>query len=272
MLERERCMDHSSKAALLAQLRRLRQAGGKEDDTVKGGYGYCTLYTDSFRRSFGTGTGIAHDVVCPTVPGGNVDNFLYLTAMNRARFGVEAHPLYYKQNQVQFRVYDWARPDGQRGQMLIPFSALADYLYTTTDQTNTSYQVITVQNLTYQISATDWTNDILLWNNRHERLDRIYKYNYQSTTDQQQEYGPSGWWGPDVETFQDHYTDTNVLGFLDVVIFTRPDGIADDWTPPISPHLGEHDVTVRQDNLGFEVVRLVPYRDILVKGGRSFEG
>ena len=66
MLEREQPSDQNTKAALLALARRR----GEGADAAKGGYGYCTLYTNSFRQNFSTGTGIAYDIVCPTVPGG----------------------------------------------------------------------------------------------------------------------------------------------------------------------------------------------------------
>ena len=41
------------------------------------------FYNDAFKSSYATGTAITWEIICPPVPGGNVSDFLYITATNR---------------------------------------------------------------------------------------------------------------------------------------------------------------------------------------------
>jgi hypothetical protein len=76
-----------------------------------GGVGEGFFYNPDFKTSWGLGTSISGDFVCPAPPGGNVNTWLYLTATNRSGLGVEAFVSYDGQDTPHFRVFDWARTD-----------------------------------------------------------------------------------------------------------------------------------------------------------------
>jgi hypothetical protein len=57
---------------------------------VPGGVGYGTYFDRNFKLSFDAGTEIMWNAVCPPAPGGNVNNYLYITSTNRASQGIEA--------------------------------------------------------------------------------------------------------------------------------------------------------------------------------------
>jgi len=72
---------------VLAELtERLEQASyevlEKQTAPVPGGVGYGVFYNGSFKSAFALGTSLYFEIVCPTSPGGNVNTWLYLTAMN----------------------------------------------------------------------------------------------------------------------------------------------------------------------------------------------
>src|SRR5439155_3619057 len=83
-----------------------------------------------------------------------------------------------------------------------------------------SLQVLLVWNSTFEISAGRWRNDVYLHNRSANRWDLIYRYDYNSTPAEQ----VSGWvgsWGPIVETFQDSYSGTNLMGSLNTMLIAR---------------------------------------------------
>lgn len=264
LLDGDKPIRQETRIAWREHLERLLRGRAEPTPPPPGGYGYCTLFTSVFRAAFQTGTAIQYFVVCPTTPGGNVDDFLYLTAMNRASKGLEVHPLYYKQNRMSLRVWDWA-PGHENEQRLIPFEQLDEYLFTLEDPPGSVNQVMFVVNMSYQVSPTDWGNVAFLLNYRKTRYDLIYQFYYPSSTAEQQ----AGWigsWGPDVETFQAHYSNTNVMGFLEASLASRSDATGA-WAPSGWQNLVASQATVRSDNLGFVPVRVDPYYNILVKGG-----
>jgi hypothetical protein len=240
-------------------------SGGKVTLPTPGGVGYGVIYDQSLRSSFGTGTVLTVNYICPDKPGGNVSNTVYLTATNRSARGVEALMHYQAQNLVEFRVYDWARP-GQEWQVTLNHAALADYFYPITIGGKT-YQTVTVNNFTYQ-ARTDgtWRNDVLLFNRRKVFVyDLVYRYEYPSTPAQQQ--GASvGWWGPIVETFQDSYSNTQPLGFIWAQVLTRTTEIGE-WVTVLGwQNLTPSNSWIRQDNKGFVIVYQQPDTDLIVEG------
>lgn len=165
---------------------------------VPGGVGYGVFYNSNYQSNFTTGTTIAHDIVCPTTPGGDVNTWLYLTSTNRAAKGVEALIRYYGQEDIRFRVYDWARPEEDRWQVTMMYSQLVPYLTKKTIN-GVSRQCVTVQNVTVQVSATQWKNVVYLMNYSTGNYDSIYSYVYTATLVDQRD-SHYGSWGPIVET------------------------------------------------------------------------
>jgi len=217
---------------------------------VPGGVGYGVFYEPSFKGGFALGTSLYYDIVCPTQPGGNVDTWLYLTAMNRAGRGIEAFVSYFAQNQPRFKVFDWARTD--HWQIDLAWSSLGSYLGTVSAH-GQSFQTIGVWNSTYQLAAGQWRNEAWLRNRAANRWDLIYRYDY-AGTQAEQTGGWLGSWGPIVETFQDSYDQTNPMGGLNTMLISRNSaGTWGSWAL-----LGPTQSYIRADNKGFDLSFLDP--------------
>jgi len=242
--------DASSKLEQLART-------AETDHPVPGGVGYGVFYNNAFKTGWGRGTSIAFDIVCPTPPGGNVNTYLYLTATNRSALGVEAFIFYRGQNDTHFRVFDWARTD--QWQTDIPLAGLANYL-TPMAAHGATYQVLPVWNSTYQLNATTWRNEVLLYNRVRGGWDLVYRFDY-SATDAQQKTGFIGSWGPIVETFQTLYSGTRPMGALETLLVgANSTGTWGSWA-----RLSAADSWLRTDNLGFQLVFLDPNYAFVVK-------
>ncbi len=241
--------------------RRVSQAtgkkAGKKTPPVPGGVGYGMFYTNAFRTSFSRGTSFYYEIVCPHQPGGNVNTWLYLTAMNRAQRGVEAFVSYQGQNDTRFKVFDWARPD--QWQTNIPFANLTDYLRSTVAH-GWGLQVLLAWNSSYEIGQNRWRNEVLLQNRAANRWDLIYRFDYDSTT-AEQTTGFTGTWGPIVETFQNPYQNTRWLGFLNTMLISRnAQGQWGTWGV-----LTAAQSTIRNDGHGFSPLFLDPNYSFVVK-------
>ncbi|MFB6641595.1 hypothetical protein ACFCYF_30625 [Streptomyces chartreusis] len=190
--------------------------------------GYGFLYYQTFKRYFATGTSLGWDIICPDSPGGNVSNWLYVTAMNRAVRGLEAFVSYYGQNWSTFSVWDWARPAPNQLVVDVPLAFIGDYRRTVTSH-GMPRQVISVTNTTVELSPGTWRNMVALWNHAQNRHDLIYWFDYAATLAQQTAMSTFGNWGPIVETFQPFYSGTRPLGSLGASICTRDSG--GNWGP-----------------------------------------
>jgi len=218
---------------------------GDESGPVPGGVGYGLFYENAFKTGFAQGTSLYLDIVCPTAPGGNVNTWLYLTAMNRAGRGIEAFVSYFAQTQPRFKVFDWARSD--HWQVDLAWSALGSYVGNLSAH-GRSFQTIGVWNTTFQIAAGQWRNEAWLRNRAAGRWDLIYRFDY-AGTQAEQTGGFVGSWGPIVETFQDAYDQTNPMGALNTMLIGRNSaGVWGSWRL-----LGASESYTRVDNKGFEL-------------------
>jgi hypothetical protein len=219
---------------------------------VPGGVGRGFFYTTAFKSGFAQGTSSYFEIVCPDRPAGNVDNYLYLTGMNRAGRGIEAFVSYHAQDEPRFKVFDWSRAESEHWQTDTPFSSLGSYLGQTSAH-GRNYQTLGIWNSTYRISATDWRNEALLWNRAAGRWDLVYRHDY-AGTQVEQTGGWVGSWGPIVETFQTSYYCTNPMGALNTMLISRDSNAAwGTWQL-----LSAADSTIRNDNLGFFDVFIDP--------------
>lgn len=232
---------------------------GEVDIPPPGGVGYGMFYEDAFRTSFQSGTAISCEYICPVPPGGNVSTFLYLTATNRASKGVEAFVAYNGQNEVAFRIFDWARPDSDHWQTNLPYAQLTNYLFQRSSH-GTNFVTLPVMNYTFEVAPSQWRNQAFLRNKVTDTWDLVYQYDYSSTIGEQTQSWV-GSWGPIVETFQDAYVGTNAMGALDTMLASmNPDGT---WTPWSA--LSGSESHVRVDNKGFSVVFLDANHDWAVQ-------
>lgn len=222
----------------------------KTSAPVPGGVGYGCFYKYQFRKNFTQGTAISYDIICPTTVGGNNSNYLYLTSTDRASRGTEALISYYGQNNMEFKVYDWARPDDEGWRILMPLDTLSPYLRTGMIH-NVSYQYISVEMCTRLVSGDTWEN--LVWlKNSNGTLDLIYNYYYTSSLESEQGMAT---WGPIVETFQDSYSNTNTIGFNNVCLCQQDsNGTWSGWS-----YLSESDTGFLKDDTSFSPVFLDPY-------------
>ncbi|MFD6878345.1 hypothetical protein ACFYM0_36735 [Streptomyces sp. NPDC006487] len=230
-----------------------------EQQPVPGGVGYGFYYYDAFKRAFSTGTSLGWDIICPNTPGGNVNNFLYVTAMNRAVLGLEAYVHYYAQTAPRFKVYDWARP-ANPWQTDLPWSHMTEYLRNVSSHGQTR-QVLGVTNTTVQVTPGTWRNEVYLYNAVRGRYDLIYQFDYAATLAQQIAPVFNGTWAPIVETFQPSYSGTKPLGALATSTCTRDS--AGNWGP--WGLLAFYQSYVRTDNIGFHVEFLDPNYNFAVK-------
>lgn len=191
----------------------------EESGPVPGGVGYGMFYNSAFKTGFATGTAISWEIICPPVPGGNVNTWLYLTATNRSSKGVEAFVAYQGQNEFSFNIFDWARPEADRWRPPTPFTNLGAYLGAESTH-GASFQVIAIMNTTYQQSPGNWANEVRLLDVQANQWHLVYQYPYQATL-QDQTGDWVGSWGPIVETFQDAYSGTNLMGALNAQILSR---------------------------------------------------
>ncbi len=181
------------------------------DPPPPGGVGFGFYYDPKYKVAWETGSALEVSIVCPTVVGGNVNDWLYLTSTNRTAKGLEALVSYYAQNALSFKVYDWALPDADRWQVDRPYSQLTDYLGSL-EIDGVMYQTLHVLNSTYQIGTATWRNEVSLFNLTLQDMDVVYSFDYSATIWEQKTTG-SGFWAPIVETFQDRYSGTSPLGF-----------------------------------------------------------
>lgn len=218
---------------------------------ARGGVGYGFTYNSGFKTDYATGVTISYDIICPTKAGGNNANYLYLTATNRAAKGVEAYVSYYAQNDLEFVVFDWAQPEGSRWQVHIDYDDLSKYLKTKTIH-GVSRQYLSVQSRTVLVGENTWQNAVFL-QNADWSYDLIYSYTYSATLAEQQ-ISSGAWWGPIVETFQNSYSNLNVIGFNNTYCCSADsNGNWSDWQL-----LSTDQATVRNDGLGFNVSFLDP--------------
>lgn len=233
-------------------LRGLQSYASEDAAPIPGGVGYGMFYTQPFLAAFTEGTSLYWEIVCPDDPGGNVTGYLYLTSMNRASRGVEALVKYLgRQTAPSFIVYDWARVDTDRWQHEIPFPQLGAYLRQEMEHGST-FNVLPLMNMTYQVDAASWINQVWLLNRGTNNWDLIYQFHYASAPADQ--HGPFvGSWGPIVETFQDAYADTNPMGALNTQLSTHINGQWGAWSA-----LSQGDAQLTPNSKGFVPAFLDP--------------
>lgn len=259
-LKKQTHLATSYRNTAVSRLRTFLQEG-YESKKPESRVGYGFFYNDSFRTAFDTGTVIALDFIAPTKTGGNISNYLYLTATNRASKSAEALISYCPQKDMCFRVFDPARivddwKAGWETGVIKCYKDLGDYLTTKTAHGN-SYQVLSIQNRTSESQNGNWINTVWLYNYRNNTYDRVYMFKYPCSKSVQKEYDPSGygWWGPIVEVFQESCKNTNHLGFFQTHLSSCDEnGQWADWEPLLPIH--SHSAT--EENIGFHEVFIEP--------------
>ncbi len=180
---------------------------------VPGGVGYGVFW-DNNSLFWNGKTCVYHDYIVPKTPGGDVTTWLYNTSTNRANLGVEAFMSYYAQNDVKFKVFEWALSGVDPWQLEIPYSDLGDYLINRENADGVVRQQIQVVNCTSG-ATTNWKNEVWLRNQQESAWDYVYSYDYTTANAAENTYQAGehyGSWGPIFETFQDHEGSNKVIG------------------------------------------------------------
>jgi hypothetical protein len=217
---------------------------------VPGGVGYGTYFDANFKVSFDAGTEILWSAVCPPAPGGNVNNYLYITSTNRSSLGVEALAAYSPAGQLSFQVYDWAQTPDRRWQ--VNLTDLTQYIRTQNYQ-GQNYSILNIWNSTQRTAPQQWRNSVFLHDRMQTNWALVYQFDY-AASDAAQKADYFGSWGPIVETFQPLYSGTQPMGALNVQLRSaNPAGNWGQWSP-----LGSSQAILMAANVGFHQAFLDP--------------
>jgi hypothetical protein len=210
------------------------------------------------RLRFKISTAIRVMTVFPPTVGGDSNNYLYLPFTNRSAKGVESHIAYFGQDPPQFFVYDWSIAEEPRLKRIIPISALARFV-TTVDALGVDSTALVIMNETFRIQNAWWANWVYLTafeQKRPYRIEAIYSRDYELPSDQdQQPSNTSGFWGPEVETFQRYAKDVNTVGQID--IWMIQDGFY--------RYMDESNTFIQDDKNGLRMVQDSPDRGFFVR-------
>lgn len=227
---------------------------------IPGGIGFGMFYSPQFKEDFAEGTALYWEIVCPRVAGGNVADFLYITATNRAGLGVEAFVLYQGQASPHFMIFDWSRVHQQQDPWMrnVPLNELTNYLRETNAH-GAPVTVLPVLNLTFQSPSGGWMNQVSLLNAATNAWEPAYQEPYPANALEQ--HGQwMGSWGPLVETFEAHYQGTNPMGALNTQLAVAANGSWVNWQP-----LNAGESQLRADNKGFLPIFVDPNESWVVR-------
>jgi hypothetical protein len=196
---------------------------------------YVTRYTSAFKIGFDTGTAILWDILFSDSIGGNFDpkteDFIYVTAWNRASLGCEALVAYYHSAAPGLAVYD--HKSGQYVTLppgpMTGFKPYAMPLFERYVRTQTvgSYNLraITIANMTYEDHG-GWTNEVYLQGAGLPPCN-LYKSAspYQATgADQKTNFPFDGSYGPTIEPSRritQKFSGTNPIGWSNARLANR---------------------------------------------------
>jgi hypothetical protein len=221
--------------------------GPLNERPAPGGAGCGAFYREPFKENFADGTALYWEILFPAVPGGNVAEYLYLTACNRAAKGVEALLAYHGQSSPEFLVYDWARPEAQRWWGPVSSAQLAPYQRTTEINGNT-HTVLPLANMSYQTSVGQWVNQVWLQRTSTKAWEPLYQWPYAcAAAEQHGEW--VGSWGPLLEGFQPLYRGTQPMGAVNTRLRPATGSTWGNWIV-----LGPGEADMKMDDLGFQRV------------------
>jgi hypothetical protein len=196
---------------------------------------YVTRYAQGFKTDFDTGTAILWDILFSDSIAGNFDpgsdDFIYVTAWNRAAFGCEALVAYYRSTAPGIAVFDhkYTRFTAPAPQ---PISAFDGYVSTQTVG-GIDVRSITVANMTYQ-GEGGWINEVYIPATNALGPYTLYRSQPYSATpaDQKTRFGFDGAYGPTIEPSRgitNPYKGTSPIGWANARLANR-DGRGN-WSP-----------------------------------------
>jgi hypothetical protein len=206
---------------------------------------------------FANATASRHVIVFPDTVGGDFSSFLYLTSTNRSEKGTESHIAYVRQEPPQFFVYDWSLNKNERLARRVLISKMGKYVFPVSTQ-GFQRNGILVLNETRLLEGTIWANCVHLGVHADGKLhhfDTVYSNRYELDCNLEQQHRCNGYWGPEVEYFQDFTRPINAMGFTGCWLIQ--DGVA--------VTLNEANTTEHDDGHSLAVFYQTKWRDFLVQ-------
>src|SRR5262249_11261741 len=171
--------------------------------------------------SFTKSTAIRHVIAFSKEVGGKAGEFqtnIYLTSSNRSNKGTEAH-IAFDYDTIEthplFVVFDWSMCIPQRARQ-VPIKQMDKWVSTVTVN-NIKLSGVLVINETRWLRDTTWANCVYLGvfdeDEKLKRFDLVYSNVYALICNDEQKPGCNGFWGPELETFQDYSQPINPMGF-----------------------------------------------------------
>ncbi len=230
------------------------EAGSATDGAQSRAIGFWPI---DGRLLFERSTAIRYVIIFPEAVGGDFKSYLYLTSSNRSEKGTESHVAFVGNDPPAFWIYDWSIPgDTQRLVRQVPISKMGKYTFPASDP---SFRLrgILVMNETRLVEATTWTNCVhlgVLENGQLDHFDTIYSNTYELVSNADQQPHLNGFWGPEVECFQNFAQQIDTVGFSGCWLVQ--DGNA--------TLLNDSNTVLHDDNFGLKFYFQTPWRDFLV--------
>jgi hypothetical protein len=172
---------------------------------------YGMFYKNDF-IAFTNGTTFYSYITAPATVGGDLTDWLYLTATNGSVKGVEACMTYHGQERGAFSIYDWSLPKSKNSDRWVcdvTYDELVPYMQNVRINGMTLASIY-VANSTRVLRGTTWTNEVLLYDHAKQRYDLVYVHEYSLGSNEEQRWYC---WGPIVESDHHFKSRTNPLGF-----------------------------------------------------------
>jgi hypothetical protein len=168
------------------------------------------------QMTFARSTAIRYLILFPDAVGGSFSSssYLYLTGSNRSEKGTESHIAFAGLQPPEFWIWDWslAVPSAIRQ---VPIASMAKYLIPVQVQSAQQHGLL-VYNQTRLLTDTTWANCVHLGvfqNGTLQYFDTVYSNSYTLESNTQQQPNANGFWGPELETFQNYTQQINPMGF-----------------------------------------------------------
>ncbi|HEV3384779.1 MAG TPA: hypothetical protein VG097_08180 [Gemmata sp.] len=164
---------------------------------------------------FTASTAIRYVIIFPDTVGGDFSTYLYLTSSNRSEHGTESHIAFVGQQGPEFWIYDWSLCNHRLARQ-IPISNLTKYIFPISTQGLQRNGILVFNQTRLAPGTTNWTNCVYLGvfvNGKLDHFDSVYSNGYELDSNAEQQPSCNGFWGPELETFQNYTQPINAAGF-----------------------------------------------------------